>query len=183
MAGSSSCKLATRVGKHSLCAAGLDSLPAARAWPAAAGCTGCSRRVQLQAGLRCVRTPLDACVAHPRAFFFFFFFICTHLHQATPALIAVSLVTSSPLLTSSPHLLLLSPASPGEEALYDEELAEEEVALELAPVTAQLAFVADRCATPIGVFGCLACFYVQNAATWAAGGCEEQRSGAAAVVW
>jgi len=32
----------------------------------------------------------------------------------------------------------------GEEALYDEELAEEEVALELAPVTAQLAFVADR---------------------------------------
>ena len=36
----------------------------------------------------------------------------------------------------------------GEEALYDEELAEDEVALELAPVTAQLAYVAERCAPP-----------------------------------
>ncbi|KAL4446353.1 hypothetical protein ABPG77_003160 [Micractinium sp. CCAP 211/92] len=32
----------------------------------------------------------------------------------------------------------------GEEALYDEDFQEEEVALELAPVTAQLAYVADR---------------------------------------
>lgn len=33
----------------------------------------------------------------------------------------------------------------GEEALYDEDLGEEEVALELAPVTAQLAYIAERC--------------------------------------
>ena len=42
----------------------------------------------------------------------------------------------------------------GEEALYDEELAEEEVALELAPVTAQLAFVADRWAGGVMCAGC-----------------------------
>lgn len=36
---------------------------------------------------------------------------------------------------------------PGEDALYDDELEEEEVAAELAPATAQLAYVAARCAT------------------------------------
>lgn len=47
-------------------------------------------------------------------------------------------------LPARPPAYLFACPPAGEEALYDEDLQEEEVALELAPVTAQLAYVADR---------------------------------------
>ena len=50
-----------------------------------------------------------------------------------------------PLALAAQGLAPLPALAAGEEALYDEDFQEEEVALELAPVTAQLAYVADRC--------------------------------------
>ena len=55
---------------------------------------------------------------------------------------ACGLIEAGSLAQAHEHLQLAQRV--GEEALYEEDLEEDEVALEMAPITAQLAYVADR---------------------------------------